>query len=1103
MTKSIRSVIAGATFPVALLLVHAQPESIQPIASEDLVFEEIDGLVAFEAEHFYRQDLTDIRAWHLTTAEKQPGLKPDIDGPHVLGASGGAYLEILPDNRWSHNEPLITGENFSNEPGKLAILSYKVHFNNPGRYHVWVRNFSTNGEDNGMHFGVDGEWPASGQRWQTVKKRAWQWDSRQRTEEVHVGVPGQLFLDIDEPGVRVINLSMREDGTEVDRILLTSDPDFVPEGIGPDSRVKSGKMPPVFPIPDNYTEAAPEVMGQNRPVMASGVHATGNIVLPLAHFDFSRTNFYIDRDKWAAINPEEHREASVKGKIPVANGTYSVTIHAVGENDGSSTYEVLVDGKSLGEFVCPLSNEMFEEGDAFNHTWRAIEISEGAPIEVRAKIGSADGNEFSRARWSKIVVMPAGEPHAAAKSEAAKEFPKHWGEPPAIQTRDYVPLPGDYGHGSSTLAAWILGNLEKDAAVIAAKPAREMRNGASSVEPRGADGDGSVVVSGELKQWHKVTIDLAGPYANELDNVPNPFTDYRYHVEFTHESGSPVYSVPGYFAADGDAAETSSSAGTVWRAHFAADRTGTWNFRVSFVKGDWAAVQPSVGEPFPPYDGAVGTITIAKSDKSGRDFRGKGRLGYVGGHYLQHLGSGEFFLKAGPDAPETLLAYSDFDGTERGRKQPPRPGEAEPRQELKTWAPHVQDWSPDDPSWQGGRGRGLIGALNYLAGKGVNSFSFLPYNAGGDGDNVWPFVSRMDKFHYDCSKLDQWSIVFDHAQKLGLHLHFKLQENEIDDYRAGHAQNHAIIPEAMDGGELGPERKLYFRELIARFGHNLALNWNLGEENTQSYEQQRDMAAYINLVDPYDHNIVIHTFPNEQDKIYPKLLGHQSMLTGVSAQNSWDHAHRRTLQWVRESQSAGRPWVVANDEQGPANLGVPPDPGYDGFSGNTEATEKQKSYNLHDIRKSTLWGNLMAGGAGVEYYFGYALPENDLVAEDWRSRDMSWDYCRIALNFFRDEEIPFWHMENRNALIGNIEDDNSKYCFAKTNELYLVYLAHGGTTEIDLSEADGRFSVYWFNPRSGGKLTRGSVRSVHGGESVALGNPPADADEDWLIVIRR
>ena len=63
--------------------------------------------------------------------------------------------------------------------------------------------------------------------------------------------------------------------------------------------------------------------------------------------------------------------------------------------------------------------------------------------------------------------------------------------------------------------------------------------------------------------------------------------------------------------------------------------------------------------------------------------------------------------------------------------------------------------------------------------------SFLPYNAGGDGDNVWPFVDRDDKFHYDVSKLDQWQIVFDHAQAKGIYLHFKLQEQENDDGTCG------------------------------------------------------------------------------------------------------------------------------------------------------------------------------------------------------------------------------------------------------------------------------------------------------------------------------
>ena len=97
----------------------------------------------------------------------------------------------------------------------------------------------------------------------------------------------------------------------------------------------------------------------------------------------------------------------------------------------------------------------------------------------------------------------------------------------------------------------------------------------------------------------------------------------------------------------------------------------------------------------------------------------------------------------------------------------------------------------------------------------------------------------------------------------------------------------------------------------------------------------------------------------------------------------------------------------------------------------------------------------MAGGAGVEYYFGYQLPQNDLICEDFRSRDKSWDYCRIALDFFRENRIPFWEMKNANALIGNEKNDNSKYCLAKPGELYLVYLPKGGTTELDLTGANG------------------------------------------------
>ncbi len=605
-------------------------------------------------------------------------------------------------------------------------------------------------------------------------------------------------------------------------------------------------------------------------------------------------------------------------------------------------------------------------------------------------------------------------------------------------------------------------------------------------------GDGSVSITGELKQWHAVTLNLSGPFAKETDTEPNPFTDYRFTITFEHESGTHKYSVPGYFAADGNAGESGSQSGNVWRAHLSPDKAGQWNYHISFVQGSNIAISEAPGNEVAPFHGTTGSFEVSPTDKKGRDFRSKGRLQYVGKHHLQFIGNGEYFLKAGPDSPETLLGYADFDNTIAMKEKVP----------LKNYDPHVGDWKDGDPTWKHDKGKGLIGALNYLAGKGLNSISFLPYNAGGDGDNVWPFINRDDKFHYDCSKLDQWGIVFSHAQQQGLYLHFKLQETENDDNRRRKGQlivdYENPVTESLDGGLTGPERKLYLRELIARYGHHLALNWNLGEENTQSPEEHREMARYISVTDPYHHNIVIHSYPNMQERVYEPLLGYGSVLTGASLQNMWDIVHERTWKWVTASVQSGRPWVVANDEQGSARTGVPPDPGYKGFGGDT-SEEGYESYNLHGIRKYTLWGNLMAGGAGVEYYFGYRLAENDLVAEDFRSRDQSWNYCRIALEFFKNEDIPYWDMINADQLVGNYARNNEVYCLTKQSEIYLVYIPDGGKSTLDLSEVPGEFELSWFNPREGGSLENGT--SIGGGRQVSLVAP--SENEDWLAVIKR
>ncbi|MEO0530327.1 MAG: DNRLRE domain-containing protein [Planctomycetota bacterium] len=462
-----------------------------------------------------------------------------------------------------------------------------------------------------------------------------------------------------------------------------------------------------------------------------------------------------------------------------------------------------------------------------------------------------------------------------------------------------------------------------------------------------------------------------------------------------------------------------------------------------------------------------GRKEISRSSSiAGRDFRGQGRLEYVGERYLRFAGTGEYFLKQGADSPENLLAYDEFDG--------PFANDGQGDQFIKDWAPHVADWQPGDPTWGDERGKGLIGAVNYLASEGQNAFSFLPMNIAGDDKNVFPYLVYNERLRMDVSRLAQWEVVFEHADQKGMFLHFKTQETEND--------------QLLDGGNLGTQRKLYYRELIARFGHHLALNWNLGEEITNTTAQIRDFAQYFRDIDPYDHHIVAHTFPGQKDQRYDPLLGNASELTGASLQTNqadFRNVHTETAKWVRDSAAAGKPWAIAVDEPGDAQHALRPD--------------NDRGNSHEDGRKNALWGTLMAGGWGNEYYFGYGHNNSDLTLQDFRSRDEWWDVTRYALEFFNDNNIPFWEMENDNVISTAAND----YGFYKAGDTYTVYLKDGGTTDLDLSEATGTFDVRWFDPRNGGGLQVGSVSTVTGGGTANLGTAPNSIGQDWAILIQR
>jgi len=556
-------------------------------------------------------------------------------------------------------------------------------------------------------------------------------------------------------------------------------------------------------------------------------------------------------------------------------------------------------------------------------------------------------------------------------------------------------------------------------------------------------------VAGELRKWHKVTVAFDGPATAE-SSTPNPFTDYRLNVVFT--KGSKTITVPGHYAADGNAAQTGAAAGNKWRVHFTPDEEGLWTYRASFRTGASIAVDPSpTAGQAAAFDGDTGAFTVQATDKTGRDFRGKGLLQYVGLHHLRFAHTGEHYLKGGADSPENFLAFADFDQTTAKHR----------------YTPHVADWKTGDPSWQSGKGKGIVGALNYLSGKGMNSVYFLTMNVTGDGNDVWPWTSSAERARFDVSKLDQWEIVFEHMDRLGIQLHVVTQETEND--------------QLLDGGALGPQRRLYYRELISRFAHHPAVMWNLGEETTNTDAERKDYSTFFHTEDPYDHPVAVHTYPGDQETRYTPLLGYPDF-DGASLQLDMTQVHSETIKWRSRSAAASHKWVVNLDEIGTADAGVVPD---------------ANDFAHDTVRKQALWGNLMAGGGGVEWYFGYAFPHTDLNCEDWRSRDHMWDLTRYALDFFQNH-LPFSEMNPADALTSVTGD----YCLAKPGQVYAVYLPNGGTTQLNLAGAAGTFTVLWYNPRTGGGLVNGSVTMVTGGGQASLGNPPTEAGLDWAVLVR-
>ncbi|WP_111980229.1 DUF5060 domain-containing protein [Algibacillus agarilyticus] len=585
-------------------------------------------------------------------------------------------------------------------------------------------------------------------------------------------------------------------------------------------------------------------------------------------------------------------------------------------------------------------------------------------------------------------------------------------------------------------------------------------------------------------QYKTISLDFDGPNTNENDKI-NPFTQYRLVGEFIQ--GNETRLVRGFYNADGNAGETSATSGSQWRINFKPFTAGTWQYKIHFDQGDNIALTNdlTLGKPV-SFDGQSGQIVVEKRQPPKHDVLSV-KNGYL---YQRHSQQG--VLKVGANSPENLLGYIDFDSTYRAgiEKQDKVDIGKASTDVLHKYPNHLKDWTPKDPSWQQGKGKSLIGAINYLASTEMNAIYFLTMNIAGDGKDVWPYINHHTLDRFDVSKLAQWETVFQHMEDKHMIMHVILQETE----------NELLL----DNGDTGFQRQLYLQEMIARFSHHAGIIWNIGEENGpvhfsptgQTPQQVMSMTEFLKQNDPYQHPIFIHTHASakHKDETLTPLMGYKH-LDGLSFQVDQPlQTAQHIAKWQNKALAAGHQLAITMDEIGLWHTGALPD----------------SDDPNHDImRQQVMWPSFMLNAAGVEWYFGYKFAHNDLNAEDWRSRDLLWQQTAIAKNFFTQQNVFELRQTCGQPLTTQL------YCVTnKQTDHAIVYLTQVNTKNVVLPKLEGQYNAKWFNPKTGTENLISSLIVIKRNQAFTLPALPTlhtenkvenktEKQSDWALVLTK
>ncbi|MEI7864625.1 MAG: alpha-amylase family glycosyl hydrolase, partial [Chthoniobacterales bacterium] len=166
---------------------------------------ETNGMVRIEAESSTNRTSRTIGgvsySWNNDTA--------------TPGFSGPGYIEAFPANTNSTTTVTTAWETTSPQ------ADYSITFSNPGTYYVWVRGYAGDASSAGVYVGLNGASPSPA-RIDLQQYNTWAWAN------TVAGSSAPVSINIPSSGTYTLNLWMRDAWLDVDRIVLTRNPNFSP-----------------------------------------------------------------------------------------------------------------------------------------------------------------------------------------------------------------------------------------------------------------------------------------------------------------------------------------------------------------------------------------------------------------------------------------------------------------------------------------------------------------------------------------------------------------------------------------------------------------------------------------------------------------------------------------------------------------------------------------------------------------------------------------------------------------------------------------------------------------------------------------------------------